>query len=354
MRDVTLVEVHADGNHLVLTDASGQQYRLGIDDQLRAAVRNDAAWLARLQTGEAQTLSPREIQTRIRAGMSAQEIVHASGMSLEHIQRYEGPVLAEREHMAEEAQKVAVSRSAKGDTTLAESVDEGLAARGAEPITVWDSWRDDHGAWIVQAGFTAGGRARVAQWRYLPADAALEPIDDEARWLTSVPEPEPTPADTGVSERVYEVTGDAVVEQDSAVVHSDETGARTLADPQARTLDLLDALRGRRGRRQPVHDDDEMQPDLVDALLDEDDLPPPAHPPASRPQEATDAEILSLREAPSGRASAGKEAGEGPDRGAGADRAHAEATEPEPRRPRASKRATVPSWDDIMFGAKRD
>ncbi len=347
MRDVTLVEVHSDGEHLVLADASGEQYLLKIDDQLRAAARRDVAWLNRLRVHDTEALRPRDIQARIRAGMNAEELAQVTGMPIEHIRRYEGPVLAERQHIAATAQRVAVSRSSNADTTLEESVRERLATRGGSEATDWDSWREDSGAWIVQVSFEAGGRPRAAQWRYLVSDATLEPLDDESRWLTAVPQPQAQPQ-AGVQERVYDVAADGGVREttpDKPNVRSDpDSGARTLEDPQARTLDLLDALRGRRGRRQPVGDGDPgEQPDLVDALLDVDETaPPPAHPAASAPHEAVDAAILALPEP--------AEPAAGPATAPAED-----AAEPGPRRrARASKRATVPSWDDIMFGAKKD
>jgi hypothetical protein len=337
MQDVTLVELDADGEHLVLTDPAGQRYRLAIDEPLRAAVRRDVAWMNRLQAEEGAALRPREIQARIRAGMSAEDLAAGSGMDLEHIRRYEGPVLAEREHVALRATRTAVARSSKGDTTLGDAVTERLVARGVSDDPVWDSWRDEHHGWVVQAGFDAGGRLRCAQWRFEPAAATLEALDDEARWLSGTPEQPPAPA---VRERVYDVDADGAVHEVPPVIVTDATGAATL-DPQARTLDLLEALRGRRGRRQPV--DDELlgeQTDLVDALLD-DDEPPPAHPPVSRPDLATDAAILPMP-TPSSPAPSAPEAAP---RDGGATR-----TRTKPK----SKRATVPRWDDIVFGTKRD
>lgn len=339
MRDVTLVEVHGDGEHLVLADSSGARYRLRIDEQLRAAARRDTSWLNRLQAEGPQQLRPRDIQTRIRGGMSAEELAKATGMPVEHIRRYEGPVLAERQHVAEQAQKVAVARSASGDTTLAEAVAERLAARGVEAPASWDSWREEAGTWVVQAAFEAAGRTRAAQWSYHLADATLDPLDDEARWLTGRPEPE-----QATGEQVFDVEVQhrpAPVPAGSAgpsEPHPPAESATPPEDPQARTLDLLDALRGRRGQRQPISDEAPEQPDLVDSLLEaSEDVPPAAHPPASAPHEAVDASVLSMPEL------------------AQPETAGETAPSLRSRRPaRQPKRATIPSWDDIMFGVKKD
>ena len=41
MGELELVGLHEDGEHLVLSAADGQKYRLRIDEALRAAVRRD-------------------------------------------------------------------------------------------------------------------------------------------------------------------------------------------------------------------------------------------------------------------------------------------------------------------------
>jgi hypothetical protein len=384
MDDVELVGVHDDGEHLVLAGPDGRRFLLAIDEPLRAAVRRDRARLGQLQIAIDGSLRPKEIQSRIRAGMSAQELAEASGLPLEHVLRYEGPVLAEREHVADRARATTVQRTGASATSLDDLVSQRLAARGVTGERGWDAWREEAGGWVVQVAFTAGGRARTAQWRYDPAGAHLEPVDDEARWLTARTEQE-GPLGAGgarrlsavkVQEKVYDVEADGGVRPAGASGGSAASG-------RDRTVDLLEALRGRRGRRQPVLEGDEppTQGDLVDELLEGADAPPPAHPPASRPEEALDAEILALPElpdAPTGeadpdpqdvdltgtRTDAGTDAGspgaaqpleqsEQPD-----DDGTADEQSPAPRRQvrprRGQRRATVPSWDDIVFGAKKD
>ena len=297
MDDVELVGVHDDGEHLVLAGPDGGRYLLAIDEPLRAAVRRDRARLGQLQIAIDGSLRPKEIQRRIRGGMSAQELAEASGLPLEHVLRYEGPVMAEREHVAQRARGTAVQRTGSTAVSLEALVSQRLGARGVAGEREWDAWREDTGSWVVQVSFTAGGRARAGQWRFDPGAAHLEPMDDEARWLTARTEQE-GPLGGGarrlsavkVQEKVYDV------EADGGVRPSTRESA-----PRDRTVDLLDALRGRRGKRQPVHDGEgePEQGDLVDELLEGADAPPPAaHPPASRPDEATDAEILALPEPP--------------------------------------------------------
>jgi Protein of unknown function (DUF3071) len=89
MQDLTLVGVHDDGEHLVLTGPDGQKYRILVDDPLRAAVRRDRARLGQLQIELDGRLRPRDIQARIRAGQTAEEVAESSGLPVEHVRRYE-------------------------------------------------------------------------------------------------------------------------------------------------------------------------------------------------------------------------------------------------------------------------
>ena len=49
MRDLRLVGVHEDGQHLLLSDSDGERFRVPLDGPLRAAVRRDRPRLGQLQ-----------------------------------------------------------------------------------------------------------------------------------------------------------------------------------------------------------------------------------------------------------------------------------------------------------------
>ena len=72
-------------------------------DRLRAAVRGDRAGLVQnTRDNEVKgVLRPRDIQSRIRAGASAQEVAESSGMDLSKVERFAHPVLLERQRAAE-------------------------------------------------------------------------------------------------------------------------------------------------------------------------------------------------------------------------------------------------------------
>jgi hypothetical protein len=347
MDDLTLVGVHDDGEHVLLAGSGGQRYRLRVDDALRAAVRRDRARLSQIQLEADGRLRPREIQSRIRAGETAEDVAEAAGLTLEHVRRYEGAVLAERRYVAEQARAVRIRRSSGvGPDTLEELVQERLTQREASPEDVsWDAWRAEDSSWTLVLRFTAGGRRREAQWSYDPAVRHVTVQDDEARWLT---EEEPT-APAAVQRRLSPVRDRVFDVEASGETHPGE---------EVPNVDLLDTLRERRGRRnRPMTDEEELVagPDPVREAIDsmlgraEGMAEATSHPSRSRipeplreresqgAREPRDGELLLLAEAEARDASARDE------------------DEDVARRPgRKPRRASVPSWDDIVFGQRRD
>ena len=194
MLDLRLVNVSDDGSALVLVDGSGVQYSLPVDEALTAAVRGDRTRLGQLQidTGE---LRPREIQTRVRAGESPEALSTETGVALERVRRYAGPVLAERQHVAELAQGAAARRLGAPDgpaTVLSDIVTTRLEAAGVDLRTLrWDAWRREDGRWTVEAShatahtvaLAAGAGPSRAHFTFDPATRAVAPDDEHARWL---------------------------------------------------------------------------------------------------------------------------------------------------------------------------
>ena len=268
MQDLRLVGVHDDGVHLLLNGAGGEMFQLPIDEALRAASRSSAKAAS---AAAPISMSPRDIQSRIRSGATAAEVAELSGLPLAKVERYEGPVLAEREYVAQQARKVEVAspspghdtyRSVFGDNpaSLNDMVNHRLSAHGIEPFTVeWDSWRRQDGAWTVAARFeamkdgTAGiGEEPPALWTFSPARKSLQNTNRWAQQLSELePLDGPVPARrlTAVSDRPFDFETDA---EAAAARHS--TGPQAVS--QHRESDgLLDMLRSRRGQRLGVDED---------------------------------------------------------------------------------------------------
>ncbi len=113
MQELRLVAVSEDGSYAVLTaPGSGGRFTLRIDDRLRVVARGQFARLAQYEIEVESPLRPKEIQDRIRAGETADEIADAAGVPIERVRRFEGPVLAERAYRAQEAQRATVRQPA--------------------------------------------------------------------------------------------------------------------------------------------------------------------------------------------------------------------------------------------------
>ena len=56
------------------------------------------------------TLRPRDIQARIRAGETPESVAQVAGTSVDKVMPYAAPVLAERAHVAQRAQRASIRR----------------------------------------------------------------------------------------------------------------------------------------------------------------------------------------------------------------------------------------------------
>jgi hypothetical protein len=198
MRELRLVAVNDDGSRLLLRgDAQEPEFTIRIDERLHAALRGDRARLGQLEIQLDSQLRPRDIQARVRAGESVEQVAAAAGVPVERVMRFAGPVLAEREHMADRARRSAVRRTG-GDgpaPLLEEAVTAGLEAKGVDVDTLqWDAWRREDGRWLVVTSWQVSGKSRAARWLFDPAGRSVTATDEEARWLAGEPPPAEPPA----------------------------------------------------------------------------------------------------------------------------------------------------------------
>lgn len=350
MAELELVGLHEDGEHLVLAAADGQRYLLPIDDPLRAAVRRDRPQLEQIRAERSGAPSPREIQARVRSGQSAEQIADESGLTVEHVRRFEGPVIAEREYLAQQARGTRVGRDA-GAPELGDLVVDRLASRGvAADSIVWDAYRLPGQDWTVLVRFEVEDDRREARWSFDPTARSVHAEEDEARWLS-----ETEIADGPLSRRRHlSAVRDTVVDVDAGdsvrpVLAAVDGPAEAQPEDDASdpTQDLLDDLRARRGQRQTldVEEEDEDGFDgfgpqtAFDFGLDvpeaSDEDVPGAHPVDADPVAQARVYPVPVRPAPEPAATEEPVAKEEPKSG-------------KPRRGRAK----VPSWDEIVFGAK--
>jgi hypothetical protein len=395
MRDLRLIGVHEDGQHLLLSDAEGARFRVPLDEPLRAAARRDRPRLGQLQIEIDGGMRPREVQALIRGGLSADEVAERSGWPVEKVRRYEGPILAEREYVAGLARAVRLrGRSAVGASapTLSARVSQRLSGRGVDPDAAdWDSARSTEGAWTIIVTFPAGGRERQARWSFDVQARTVAAADDEARWLseddvsgTSSPLPAPHLVSAPVrSSTVYDVEAEGGVGSARRAAARSTSTTSTTGSPGDEPLDLMSAMRERashrgrpRRRKSPatqVPGDDAPRTDalpLEDLAYDPESMPPP---PAARGPHPLDESLEDgsvghdvLPAAPETPPEPQHSTEDSTPGAADRPNAQSEGTqtpappaddEAAPHRPAAgsgkkSARRSVPSWDDVMFGAK--
>ncbi len=197
-RDLTLVGLTEDKSKLVLVSDAGEEFTLPADARLRAALRGEHARLGQLEITMESSLRPRDIQARIRSGESPEQVAAAAQTTVDKVMGYAVPVLAERAHMADRAQRASVRRSAgEGPArVLADAVAERLRGRNVDPAGVeWDAWRREDGRWTLVADYRSGESARHAEFVFDAPGSFVVAEDDEARWLvgeqTAVKGPQP-------------------------------------------------------------------------------------------------------------------------------------------------------------------
>ena len=315
MHQLRLVAVSEDGSYAILAvPGRSGRFSLPIDDRLRTVARGQFSRLAQYDIEVENPLRPKEIQDRIRAGETADEIADAAGVPIERIRRFEGPVLAEREYRAQEAQRATVR--SPGDSgpgpRLGEIVAERLVELGAVPDDArWDSRKRADGNWQVQLAYTVGGRTQVGEWIFDPRRRHVTPDDDQAARL-------------------------CLPEDDLAALRFAVRG------PATATVTPIAPRLGGLGAHHP-----EPRPSAV---------PPPASP-SSFTAAPPAAPVPAGGQVPAGQAAREPD---GERRPAERDPAAAE-EDPAPARERPvrkaagarSRRASVPSWDEIMFGNSR-
>jgi hypothetical protein len=340
---LTLVGIAEDGAHLLLERPDGARFTVPVTDELRRAVRQAtsvAAQSAPQAVAAVSSLSPREIQQRLRAGLTPAELAEISGEPVEAIDKFAAPVLAERQYVIDQARVTRIGRDS-GAPLLDDLVQDRLAARGIRPEAItWDAWRAIDEPWRVCVDFVVDGRTSRAVWTYDHSARSLTAEDEEARWLTetelldapiprrhlSAVRPESAPAP---------VTRPPAIAAADRVVSDGAPPSAAIPMPEPSKLSpteaLLEDLDHRRGTRESVGDLDDEGPD--DAEIFEGFGP---------------ARTMRTAEVGFGAASAPEEAAQSP-----VEPAPTTAQTPTGERKGKRGRASVPSWDEIVFGARQ-
>ena len=323
MLHLTVVGLSEDNKRLLLVSDAGDEFSVDIDARFRAALRGENARLGQLEIRMESTLRPRDIQARIRSGETPEAVAQAAQTTVEKIMPFAAPVLAERAHVAERAQRSSVRRKAgdAGARTLGDAVSSQLRPLNVDPGTVeWDAWRREDGRWSLTAIYASSKRKGTATFAYDAPGNYVVTENDDARWLVgeavagAVAAPPRDDLKQARQRRLAAVSEDELPLGDDAI----ELANRPADEAEATTEDLT-----------------ETAARVRDADADISPTPEPlAHEPSHHEP--------SHHEHP-GREHPGRT--EEPER-----EAPAAEQQPAPARPKRRGRASVPSWDEIMFG----
>jgi hypothetical protein len=190
MRELKIVGLDLDGKHVICEgDNPADKYRIRVDDRLRAALRGDEARVnqTHIDIEVTNMLRPKDIQSRIRAGASVEQLAESAGVDIARVERFAHPVLLERARAAELATAAhPVLTDGPSVLTLLETVTSSLVARGLNPDDIgWDAWRNEDGRWTVQLAWKAGRSDNVAHFRFCPGShgGTITAVDDAASEL---------------------------------------------------------------------------------------------------------------------------------------------------------------------------
>ena len=184
MRELHVVAVSEDGRHVVLGSRKGAlarpEFKVAMDDRLKAAIRGDLPRLGELAAPES-AVTPKDIQSRLRAGETVEQIAASAGVPAARVERFAGPVLSERERMIAGARTAVLSRARRGPSALSlgDAVAEHLQdmAGYKADTTTWTARREESGRWLVQVTFVARAKQRIAGWRYDPFTREVDAVD---------------------------------------------------------------------------------------------------------------------------------------------------------------------------------
>ncbi|WP_347757262.1 septation protein SepH [Agrococcus sp. ProA11] len=180
MQQLSVIGVEDDV--LILESDSGERFRVPVD--ALPEHRKPAAAIPHRE----RKARPRDIQALIRGGMTAEEVASSTGEELAYIERFEGPVVAERNHVLDSALSIPVASGdidpLAGETTFGAAIDERLDDLRASDRS-WAAWKDgEGGVWTVRLRFTTEAIQHEATWGYEPKKATLTPRGKEATSLS--------------------------------------------------------------------------------------------------------------------------------------------------------------------------
>lgn len=276
MRELKVTDV--DGATLVVADDEGNEFRVPVDETSLRRLRHSRT------AEDGPRVSPKDIQSHLRAGLSNDEISALTGASLDLIQRFETPVLAEREFIITSALSVPTQTTVETETGNLSTAFGTVITQRLHSLSAsaerWATWKEETGSWVVKLEFTANGIEHDARWSFEPRKRTLTPANSDASTLSQKGE-----LSTGLIPKLRAVatdSADTVIVEPVQVAHpqpvaavpeSSVTPAAEETREHSPTADLLEALRKRRNDREStpawLKDEVSAATDSVDVVSDD-------------------------------------------------------------------------------------
>ncbi|MGI5127130.1 septation protein SepH [Pseudonocardia sp. CA-107938] len=325
MRALRVVGITEDNGALsVVLEEPGRQERFVVpaDEQLRAAARGDLTRLGQIAIELESQLRPREIQARIRAGASVEQVATAAGVPIAKIERFAYPVLLERSRTAEVAQRAHPMRAEGADSRmLGDVVAHTFGLRGLDySDTEWDSWKGEDGRWVVALSWRAGRSDNTAHWTFQPGahGGTVTALDEHASDLVE-----------GLPQRPLRTVGPVI---DMARPEADTPAA----DPEEqrvaarRTADGAGAPAARSAApERPAAPPAQRQAEPIESAPPARPAARPTPPPVPEPEPEPEPEPVAVEPEP-------------------------EPVAEEPAPPKRTKKGkpVMPSWDEVLLGVR--
>ena len=184
MSELRLTGKNPEGTHLTLTNPIGEEFTVRISDTLRATV-NQPRLAAVVASDDAETMSVKEIQRRLRSGETMDVIARDGRISVEKVERFAGPILQERVYILDQAFSVVLRKeSARDQETFQDVVISRLAPMGVDSDSLsWNTWRIDDGTWTIDLAYPNRDGHGSATWNFDLNRRSITATNENARWM---------------------------------------------------------------------------------------------------------------------------------------------------------------------------
>lgn len=201
--------VRIEGESMVLRSPEGEEFLVPVDDVMRSEVRRGGA-----SPATTQSISPREIQEAIRAGETIDSLISKHGADAGYVEKFARPVLDELQHVVSAAGAVRIQLAGDrfSDVTqiaFGDLIAKRLEVAGATDVA-WSSSRVDLTTWMVTVRFELPQGPGHASWTFDPRKLTLTPENETALSLSSA-----EPLGAGPIPRLRPVTADGAAKHPS-------------------------------------------------------------------------------------------------------------------------------------------